>query len=255
MRWLAMIVAVWPACAMAQAGFDIVVLGEVHDNPAHHVRQAEIVAALDPAAVVWEMLPADVAGRVAQVGVADAAALGAALEWEALGWPDFAMYHPVFVASGEAMHVGAAVPDGDVRQAFDEGAAAVFGEGAAAYGLGPLAPDDQAAREAEQAEAHCGALPVEMLAGMVEVQRLRDAAFARAALAALASYGGPVVVITGTGHARADVGVPAAIRAARPDVTVWTLGQVEGAADPGAPFDAVNVTSPVDREDPCAVFE
>jgi hypothetical protein len=201
------------------------------------------------------MLPADVAERVAEVGVADAARLGAALGWEAMGWPDFAMYHPVFVAAGDAAHVGAAVPEGDVRRAFDEGAAAVFGAGAAAFGLAALAPDDQAAREAEQAEAHCGALPDEMLPGMVEVQRLRDAAFARAALAAFDASGGPVVVITGTGHARADVGVPAAILAARPEVTVWALGQVEADPGPDAPFDAVNVTAAVARDNPCAVFE
>ncbi len=225
MRLLALLAVFWPVCAFAQAGFDIVVLGEVHDNPAHHLRQAEIVAALEPAAVVWEMIGPEAAARVAEVGVADAAVLGAALGWEAAGWPDFAMYHPVFVAAGDAVHVGAAVPEGDVQRAFDVGALAVMGQG---WGLGPLSAEDQAAREAEQAEAHCGALPAEMLPGMVEVQRLRDAAFARAAVEAFDAHGGPVVVITGSGHARVDVGVPAVIRAARPELRVWALGQVEG---------------------------
>ncbi len=65
-----------------------------------------------------------------------------------------------------------------------EGAAAVFGAAAARFGLdAPLPEDEQAAREAEQAEAHCGALPAEMLPGMVEAQRLRDAALARAVAA------------------------------------------------------------------------
>ena len=36
---------------------DIVVLGEIHDNPEHHRVQAEIVAALAPAALVFEMIP------------------------------------------------------------------------------------------------------------------------------------------------------------------------------------------------------
>lgn len=252
MKVWGLMVALCPACAMAQAGFDIVVLGEVHDNPAHHLRQAEIVAALDPAAVVWEMIGPEAAARVAEVGVADAAALGAALGWAAAGWPDFAMYHPVFVAAGDAVHVGAAVPEGDARRAFDVGALAVMGDG---WGLGPLPVEDQAAREEEQAEAHCGALPEEMLAGMVEVQRLRDAAFARAAVEALDAHGGPVAVITGTGHARVDVGVPAAIRVARPELRVWALGQFEVDPGPEAPFDAVEVTAPVERPDPCAVFQ
>ena len=255
MRRFALVAAIWPACATAQAGFDIVVLGEVHDNPAHHLTQAGIVAGLEPAAVVWEMLPPDAAARVAEVGTADAAALAAALGWEALGWPDFAIYHPVFVAAGDAVHLGAAVPETDVMRAYEAGAAAVFGEDAADFGLGPLAPADRQAREAEQAAAHCDALPGEMLPGMVEVQRLRDAAFARTALAALDAHGGPVVVITGTGHARRDRGVPAAIAAARPEVTVWALGQFEAAPEAGAPFDAVAVADAPPRADPCAVFD
>jgi hypothetical protein len=86
----------------------------------------------------------------------------------------------------------------------------VFPGDAARFGLTEaLDPDEQAAREAEQQEAHCNALPEEILPGFVEAQRLRDAALAEAALAALADTGGPVVVVTGNGHARADWGVPA----------------------------------------------
>ncbi|MEJ2019704.1 MAG: ChaN family lipoprotein, partial [Maritimibacter sp.] len=35
---------------------DVVVLGEQHDNPAHHLVQAEAVAELAPKALVFEML-------------------------------------------------------------------------------------------------------------------------------------------------------------------------------------------------------
>jgi uncharacterized iron-regulated protein len=49
----------------AQAGDAmIVILGEVHDNPAHHVVQAEAIAALNPRAVVFEMLSAQDAALV-----------------------------------------------------------------------------------------------------------------------------------------------------------------------------------------------
>ncbi|WP_370222763.1 ChaN family lipoprotein, partial [Pararhodobacter marinus] len=34
----------------------ILVLGEVHDNPQHHRNQARAIRAQSPAAVVWEML-------------------------------------------------------------------------------------------------------------------------------------------------------------------------------------------------------
>jgi len=35
---------------------DVALLGEIHDNPEHHVRQAEAIASLAPSAVVFEML-------------------------------------------------------------------------------------------------------------------------------------------------------------------------------------------------------
>ena len=38
------------------ASADIVLLGEVHDNPAHHITQTELVTRLQPAALVFEML-------------------------------------------------------------------------------------------------------------------------------------------------------------------------------------------------------
>jgi hypothetical protein len=88
----------------------IVVLGEIHDNPAHHAEQALVVAEVRPKAVVWEMLsPAQWAAAQA-VDRSDVAAFEAALGWEAAGWPDFSMYHPIFLAAGQATHVPAAVP-------------------------------------------------------------------------------------------------------------------------------------------------
>lgn len=64
-----------------------------------------------------------------------------------------------------------------------------------------------------------------------------------------------MAVITGNGHARTDRGVPALIRAERPEVSVFSIGQVLEAV-PGAPFDAVVVTSaPESRSaDPCAAL-
>lgn len=232
----------------------IVILGEVHDNPAHHVEQARLVGLVQPSVIVWEMLSPDQIAAAEGVDRSDAGAFGAALGWEAAGWPDFTMYHPIFLAAGPARHLGAAVDRADLRRAMEEGVAEVFGPRAADFDLIPLPPEDQAAREAEQAVAHCDALPAHLLPGMVEAQRLRDARMAMLALDALRDLGGPVVVIAGTGHARSDTGIPALLRAAAPDLRIWSLGQLE--ADPGAdaPFDAVNVTAPAPRDDPCAVF-
>ena len=54
---------------------EIVVLGEIHDNPDHHLNQARAVAALDPAALVFEMLTPDQAARATPEVRGDAAAL------------------------------------------------------------------------------------------------------------------------------------------------------------------------------------
>lgn len=233
---------------------DIVVLAEVHDNPQHHLNQARAVTALRPTAVVWEMLTPGQAAAMPEDRT-DEAMVGAALGWADSGWPDFALYYPIIEAAGDARHYGAAVPRPEAQRAFQEGAAGVFGAEAARFGLDqPLPEAEQAAREAEQFDAHCEAMPREMMGGMVDAQRLRDAALARAALQALDETGGPVVVIAGAGHARIDWGAPALLRLAAPERRVLALGQVE--SDPGAeaPWDLWVVTEPVEREDPCAAF-
>ncbi len=239
---------------------DVVFLGEVHDNPLHHAAQARIVAALEPSAIVFEMVEPDHALALTDDFRANALQLEAALEWEARGWPDFAMYYPIFAAAPEAGIFGGALPRETVRSAVSEGAAQVFGEAAMLFGLDqPLSDQEQEAREALQMAAHCDALPLEMLPGMVEAQRLRDAALARAVVSALGQGGeGPVVVIAGNGHVREDWGVPQALRvyleksgeAAR----IVTLGQYEEAAPEQPKVTHWVVTSAANRDDPCEAF-
>ncbi|MFN3643719.1 MAG: ChaN family lipoprotein [Gemmobacter sp.] len=234
---------------------EIVILGEVHDNPAHHDNQAVAVAALRPRALVFEMLEPDQAASPVPGDRSDPERLGRVLGWNGSGWPEFTLYWPIFAAAPEAALVGGALPRATVRRALTEGAAAAFGAGADRFGLDrPLDPADQSAREAGQQDAHCGALPPELLPGFVAAQRLRDAALARAALDALAAHGAPVVVIAGTGHARRDEGVPAAIAVASPGTAVLALGQLEADPGPDAPFDLWIVTDPHPRPDPCAAL-
>ncbi len=234
---------------------DVVILGEIHDNSVHHAHQSIAVRAIGPKSIVFEMLTRDQADRVTPRLMTSEAAMGAVLGWEASGWPDFAMYYPVFLAAS-----GAAVFGGDggrdlARKAVRDGAATVFGAGAAPFGLDVALPEaEQLLREAEQLSAHCDALPEEMLAGLVEAQRLRDAWIARAAIEAFKTTGGPVVVITGNGHARTDWGVPRLLAEAAPDLAVISVGQYEVVAPPSPPFDFWLVTEPAERPDPCEAF-
>lgn len=232
---------------------DVLVLGEVHDNPAHHEVQAGWVARVRPAALVFEMLTPQQASGAQGVAREDAGALARALRWDGRGWPDFATYHPIIEAAPEAAIRGAGLPRAEVRRAMTEGAAAVFGHEAERY-LIPLTATERRRLAQEQQAAHCDALPEDLLPGMVEAQRLRDAAFARAVLQALDETGGPVALITGTGHAREDHGVPAVLARVRPGLDVLSLGQFEETAPENAPFDVVSVSPAADRPDPCLAF-
>ncbi|SDW28113.1 Uncharacterized iron-regulated protein [Albimonas donghaensis] len=180
------------ALAALARGHDLVVLGEIHDNPRHHALQAELVRRLAPTGLAYEMLKSTDAPALAALrrsGAPEAELRAAA---EAGGW---AAYLPSMLAAPDAPIAGAGLSRDMLRLAIGDSAAAAIGpalreagepgEAGAVYGLD--APPDAAAQaqvEAEMAEAHCGALPEAMLPGMAEAQRLRDAAFAAALLRA-----------------------------------------------------------------------
>jgi len=236
------------------SAFDIIVLGEMHDNPDHHQVQAAWVSDYPPTALVFEMLFPAQAANAAGISRSDMQALDSALGWTESGLPAFDMYFPIFAAAPEVPLFGAALPREDVMRAAAEGAAKVFGAQAVQYGLVPLPADEQAVREAEQMANHCDALPVDAMPGMVEAQRLRDAHFAKVALEAFDMHGGPVVVITGNEHARNDRGIPNAIALARPELRVFSVGQFEAEPEDAQPFDGYFIAAPVARGDPCEAF-
>ena len=245
---------------------DVAVLGEIHDNPRHHRRQAALVEAIGPKGLAFEMIP-----EASEEGIAvfletgaDPREIGPAIGWDRLGWPDWALYAPIVEAAPGARITGGASPSRDLKTAIRDGAAAAFGRGADRYGL-TLAPDDdtQTVLEDEMIAAHCGKLPRSAARGMAEAQRLRDARFAHAAERAHRA-GGPTVLITGNGHARTDRGVPAYLGLSQPALEVLSLGQIEvvpGAEAPGdyledgaLPYDYVWFSARVARPDPCANF-
>lgn len=257
MRLLAAFLIAWLSPLSLAAGSfvgDVIILGELHDNPGHHTRQAEITAEVKPTAIVFEMLTEAQAAR--HVPGADAAVLSEAFDWENAGWPDFAMYYPIFEAAPDARIFGAGVPRQEARQVREKGISFVFGIGAGAYGLNdPLPAAEQTAREADQMAAHCNALPEEMLPFMVDFQRLRDARLAQKTVRALELTGGPVIVITGNGHARRDRGMPVYLERVKPDITVFVLGQgEEGSRSPPGVFNRIMTSPAVERGDPCAPF-
>jgi hypothetical protein len=257
------------ALTAALAGADVVVIGEIHDNPLHQAMQARLIRALAPAGVAFEMVMAPDEDAVnAAVAAGDLSA-----------FPDLARYAEPLAATPPGRIVGAGQPRDRVRMAIKSGAAAAFDGDPDAYGLTtPLPADLQAEIEEEMFVSHCEALPESMLPGMVEGQRLRDAAFAAAALKAREG-GGLSVLVAGDGHARTDRGVPAFLARVAPELKVIAIAQFEretphesgpdspeGASDSpeppsdspaslaDSPYDIVILTDPAEREDPCAQF-
>lgn len=235
---------------------DVLAIGEVHDNPLHHSFQADRVTSFLPSAIIFEMLTADQAARITPALRDDPVALEAALDWANSGWPDFGYYYPIMAAAPTARIYGAGVPRDAARAVMTEGLADTFGLDAAQFGLtDPLPQDQQAARLTLQAEAHCNALPPDMLPAMIDIQRLRDAVLAQTTLAALDQTGGPVVVIAGNGHLRRDWGMPAFVELVAPELTMNIIGQSEDGIPPSGTFDSVMDAPAVERPDPCAVFQ
>ena len=109
---------------LAGIDVDVIFLGEVHDNATHHINQAAMIAAVEPQALVFEMFGESAAEAAMTVPRSDADRLARALDWEGSGWPDFAIYHPVFSAAQDAALFGGAIPRDAVRRAVTEGAAA-----------------------------------------------------------------------------------------------------------------------------------
>ncbi|MGJ3263483.1 MAG: ChaN family lipoprotein [Salinarimonas sp.] len=256
------------ALAARIAAADIVLLGERHDNPDHHALQAwavSVAAADAPAGgLVLEMVRRDEAAPLADATAGtDAAALGAALRWEANGWPDFAMYAPILEAAldaGWSLHAGDAARTQMAALAQGDAAALPYDERARLALDRPLPEEGRARLEQAIVEGHCGLLPDEAVPGFVVAQRLRDASLADALLAAPA----PAVLIAGAGHV-GDEATPFYLAERAPERDVLAIAFVEappGGDDPTAlvpgfgtaeaPYDVAWFTPGVARGDDCA---
>lgn len=251
-------------------GARYVLLGEMHDNPAHHRWQAHAVRMLAEQgrrpAVAWEMITTAQADALARwrARAGTAAELGPAVRWEARGWPAWRLYQPI--AEAALAHELRLVPANLPRAALHtQASAALDAERARQLGVQRWLPDaaEQQLR-AELVAAHCGHASEPMLTQMTRAQQLRDAHMA-AQLVRHASASG-AVLIAGSAHARSDRGVPfyLAQHANVEADDILSVGFVEmsqiesedkATAAQKQPYDLVWLTEPVEREDPCAAFQ
>jgi uncharacterized iron-regulated protein len=258
----------------------IVLLGEVHDNPAHHRLRAWLIAESLQAhpsrrpAVVFEHIRADQQPALDQFKALDrqccrlttAVELLGLLLWDKSGWPPAEIYRPLFdaVIAGSLPIYPGDPPRDRVRAVARGGLAALAAEEQAGLGLDASLPAPLAeALDRELADSHCGALPPQAIPGMALAQRYRDAHQAAALIAAAAAHGS-AILIAGNGHVRSDRGVPWHIRRRQPDARVTSvllLEVEEGKTDPAAyvprdpegkpAADTIIFTPRAERGDPC----
>ena len=258
--------------AQAVRAARFVLIGEVHDNPDHHRLQAWLIeqtAGDTKPAVVMEMIYRDQApalrAYLARPG-ANAAGLGAALEWEARGWPEWRFYQPIAEA---ALRRGLLLRAGNIdrpvlKKAARKGLGTLDAERRKSLLLDrPLGAPLRKALLDELYRSHCELVPRDALGAMFNIQRLRDAVLAGSLIDAAGQA--RAILIAGNGHVRADRAVPWYLsrRAPRARVLTVMILEVDGAAktpedltpvgprgDPAA--DYVWFTPRAEREDPCA---
>ena len=175
----------------------------------------------------------------------------------ARGW-DWPLYRPYLelALQYDLPIVAANLSRAQAGQVIRDGYASVFDAAARArLGLERLPEEFLAAHARAVDDGHCNLLSPESAARLARAQIARDALLAEAIRPHLNGRG--VVLLTGNGHARNDIGVPFFLDAAERARTL-TIGLVE--RDSGSPlagaarqrrFDRHFVTPAQPRPDPC----
>jgi uncharacterized iron-regulated protein len=236
------------ALSRAMEGRRIVVLGEVHDNAAQHALRLAALERLAAAgarpALAFEQFDrewqADIdrarRERPRDADYVIAQGKGApSWRWELYRpFVQFALDRDLPIVAANLSRSAA------MKIAMDPGAAAP-----------PVPAAVMRAHEAAIAKGHCDLLPAEALPGMAGAQIARDRALA-AAIRPHAATG--VVLLTGNGHARTDIGVPLWLTPDERKASV-AIGLLERDDEPDgeapAHFDAFAFTARAARPDPC----
>jgi uncharacterized iron-regulated protein len=183
------------------------ILGETHDNFDHHLLQADLLAiflAVHPTASIgFEMLDETQAPLLTPPLPENPDEFAARVHWSESGWPDFALYRPVFreILARHARIVAAHPSHEHVSASM----AGIPPELAKELALDQPLPDAALNALVEEIRtSHCGFAPEEMIAPMVNAQMFKDAWMALE----LGKQGVPAALITGRGHADITRGVP-----------------------------------------------
>jgi uncharacterized iron-regulated protein len=243
-------------------------LGEVHDNPAHHAIRLKLLDALGGSglrpAVAFEQFDRAHDKALQQrlaAGDVTADAVAQAVQFDRKGW-NWDLYRPLVEA---ALRYRMPLRAANLSRAE---AGRIAKEGMAALGAAQVSrlrletvwsPEkDRVLREIVY-EGHCRSIPEPLTANIAAAQRARDATLAETLLDPSADG---AVLIAGNGHVRRDLGVPLYLRQASPDARIVSLGllEVESGKDRAADYFSAGAERAYDfawftiraqREDPC----
>ena len=254
------------ALAREMARRPVVLLGEVHDNAAQHATRAaalrRLLAGGARPAIAFEQFDRerqpdiDRARReLPPVGRTAAEHVIAQARPARSGW-DWNLYRPFveLALDYDLPIIAANLSRADAMRVAAEGFAAAFDEATRMrFALDALPPQLLAAHERAIDDGHCNRIPVDALPALARAQVARDLALAQAVRPHFANG---VVLLTGNGHARNDIGVPFFLSEDE-RARVIAIGLLEGDApntDWVARFDVAFATPIQPREDPCATI-
>lgn len=243
----------------------VVLLGEVHDNAEQHrVRVAALRLLLADGA--RPALAFEQFDRERQADI-DRARRGPAPQGRTLaehvieqarparGW-DWTLYGP-FVELAlryDVPIVAANLSRADAMKVAATGFGAVFDEATRArFALDALPPALLAIHGKAVDDGHCNRMPAESLPALARAQIARDLVLAEAIRP---HFERGVVLLTGNGHARVDVGVPYFLTEAERarTIAIGLLEREKAESTSVLPFDVAFLTPVQEREDPCATL-
>ncbi len=248
---------------------DVLLLGEVHDNPLHHEYQQKLLKARIESgarpALMMEQLDAETQPALDQA-LAGSDRDGVLNNVSALiKFTDWQLYQPLLtIAVDNKLPVIAAnVSSQHLQPAIWRGYTAYDAEELKRLAVEQVWNENrQNFLVRNMGGAHCGKLRDELREGLARSQRLRDAMMADSAVSSIARG---VVAIVGSSHARRDIGLPLYFAARAPTARIVSIGFVEvsqARTDPKAyssdsatgevHYDVIWFTPRVERADPCA---
>jgi uncharacterized iron-regulated protein len=250
-----------PALAQQMQRRPVVLLGEIHDNAAQHAVRAQALEQLLQAgrrpALAFEQFDrerqSDIDRVRKQPARSELESVDRLVALGARGW-DWTLYRPFLqlAVRYDLPIVAADLSRVDAMRVSQDGFGAVFDASTQRQlGLDRLPEYLLRAQQSAVEEGHCHQMPAQMVPRVARAQIARDATLARA-IAPYLQAG--VVLLTGNGHARRDIGVPRFLDPPERE-RVISIGLLEADAPadeaPDGAFDAVFRTPVQQRPDPC----